>query len=209
MPSDKDPTPPMNHVFVDFENVHEVDSSLFSSKTATFTLLLGAKQTKLDVSLVEQLMAHAASVQLVRLKTSGRNALDFTLAYYVGRAVVADPTAWFHIISKDTGFDPLIEHLLSRRIHARRHADFSSLTFSATPKPIPMTPVSDDLLKRALEHLQRNLTNRPKKKSTLASHLLSVAGKSSNEVEITKLIEKLRAAGHLSINDKNAVTYHV
>jgi hypothetical protein len=39
--------------------------------------------------------------------------------------------------------------------------------------------------------------------------LLSVAGKASNEVEITKLIEKLSTAGHISINDKNAVTYHV
>ena len=207
MPSDKAPTPPMHHVFVDLENVHKIDSNFFSSKSTTFTMLLGAKQTKLDTALVEQLMQYAASVQLIRLTTSGKNALDFTLAYYVGRAVLADPTASFHIVSKDTGFDPLIEHLLSRRIQARRHSDFSSLDFAPVSKPV--APLSDDLFNRALERLRRNLTNRPKKKSTLASHLLSVAGKGSNEMEITKLIAKLCKSGHLTINDKDAVTYHL
>ena len=197
----------MHHVFVDLENVHKIDSNFFSSKSTTFTMLLGAKQTKLDTALVEQLMQYAASVQLIRLTTSGKNALDFTLAYYVGRAVLADPTASFHIVSKDTGFDPLIEHLLSRRIQARRHSDFSSLDFAPVSKPV--APLSDDLFNRALERLRRNLTNRPKKKSTLASHLLSVAGKGSNEMEITKLIAKLCKSGHLTINDKDAVTYHL
>jgi hypothetical protein len=38
----------------------------------SFTLLLGARQTKLDVDLVEKLLGHAASVQLVRLTGSDR-----------------------------------------------------------------------------------------------------------------------------------------
>jgi hypothetical protein len=82
----------MNHVFVDYENVHEVAPALIGAKSVSLTLLLGARQTKLDAALVEKLMENAASVQLVRLNTSGRNALDLALAYYVGRAVVADPT---------------------------------------------------------------------------------------------------------------------
>ena len=42
----------------------------------------------------------------VRLEASGSNALDFHIAYYLGNLVISDPTAYFHIISKDTGFDP-------------------------------------------------------------------------------------------------------
>ena len=64
----------MNHVFVDFENVHEVDPALFGAKSVSLTLLLGARQTKLDAALVEKLLEHAASVQLVRLTSSGKNA---------------------------------------------------------------------------------------------------------------------------------------
>jgi hypothetical protein len=101
--------PPINHVFVDFENVHKVDLSVIGSQAVTFTLLVGPRQTKLDVSLVEKLFAHAHSVQMVRLTSAGKNALDFTLAYYVGRAVAADPTGCFHIVSGDSGYDPLIK----------------------------------------------------------------------------------------------------
>ena len=71
----------MNHVFVDFENVHHVDLTLIGAKSVSFTLMVGAKQTKLDSDVsVEKLMAHSASVQLVKLKSSGKNALDFALA---------------------------------------------------------------------------------------------------------------------------------
>ena len=48
---------PMNHVFVDFENVHQVDLSLIGAKSVSFTLRVGAKQSKLDSDMVERLMA--------------------------------------------------------------------------------------------------------------------------------------------------------
>jgi hypothetical protein len=122
--------PPMNHVFVDFENVHQVDLTLIGAKSVSFTLMVGAKQTKLDSDLLEKLMAHSSSVKLVKLKSSGKNALDFALAYYLGRAALADPTGYFHVISKDGGFDPLVEHLRARHVHVYRHASCSDLTFN-------------------------------------------------------------------------------
>src|SRR3954462_3190428 len=131
--------PAVNHVFVDFENVHTVDLTVIGSKTVSFTLLVGPRKTKLDVSLVEKLFEHAASVELVRLTSSGKNALDFTLAYYVGRAVAADPTGLFHIISGDAGYDPLIEHLRSRHISAFRHSSFETLPFF---EPVKLTPAA-------------------------------------------------------------------
>jgi hypothetical protein len=198
----------VNHVFVDFENVHEVDLAIIGTKAVSFTLLLGARQTKLDAELVEKLLEHAASVHLVRLTTSGRNALDFALAYYLGRAAMADPTGYFHIVSKDTGFDPLVEHLRSRHINAHRHDGFSTLTFSPPPKPPAAFP-SEDLLARVLEHLRRNTTNRPKRKRTLVSHLRAFAGKTATEADVLDLVERLREAGHLSIGEKDAVTFHV
>lgn len=197
----------MNYVFVDFENVPEVDASMIGLKAVNFTLLLGASQKKLDAALVEKLMEHSASVQLVRLTSSSKNAVDFALAYYLGRAVLADSTASFHLVSKDKGYDPLIEHLRSRHVQVIRHDDFTTLTFSvpAKPKPAP----TDDLFTRSLEHLRKNLNHRPKRQKTLASSLLAFAGKTATEKSITALIAKLRKGGHLSIDDKNAVTYHL
>lgn len=85
-PLNMDLPPPLDHVFVDYENVQALDISVIGGKGVTFTLLLGSQERKLDVELVGQLFAHAASVELVRLAASGNNALDFTLAYYIGRA---------------------------------------------------------------------------------------------------------------------------
>ena len=80
MSSPSDLPPPMNHVFVDFENVHHVGSSLIGARSVSFTLLLGAKHTKLDAELVVRMMAHAAAVEMIRLTATGKDALDFTLA---------------------------------------------------------------------------------------------------------------------------------
>jgi hypothetical protein len=199
-------SPPMNHVFVDYENVHEVNPAVIGARSVSLTLLLGARQTKLDAALVEKLIEHAAMVQLVRLTTSGENALDFALAYYVGRAVIADPTGHFHIVSKDTGFDPLIEHLRSRHIHAHRHNDFTTLTFSGPAKPPSAPP--EDPMPRVLEHLAKHVNNRPKRKKTLLSHLRAFLGNAVTESDVLALVERLRQAGRLSIGNKDAVTYN-
>lgn len=171
-------------------------------------------------------MEHAAGVQLVRLTGSGKNALDFTLAYYVGRGVVADSTGHFHIISKDSGFDPLIEHLRSRHIHAWRHKDFAALT-GRTPAAAPPSsssapakqgkaaqmkpPASDkeDRLDRVVEHLRAHPHNRPRRKTKLISHLTTVLGHKVNEAEVVSVIETLGQLGRLTVDDKGAVTYQL
>ena len=202
-----DLAPSAHHVFVDFENIHQVDLSLIGRKSVSFTLLVGARQTRLDAALVERLMEHAASVQLVRLTSTGRNALDFTLAYYLGRAVLADPAAHFHVISKDAGFDPLIEHMRSRRVHIRRHDDFTALPFARVITPT--TTTNDAQLSRVRDHLRKNTENRPKRLKTLKSHLLAFLGKTQSEADVTLLIEELREAGDLVLGEKGEVTYNV
>lgn len=197
---------PKNHVFIDCENVRPVDASVIGTESFHFTFLLGAQQLKLDVTLVEKLMAHAATVQLIRLTASGRNALDFALAYYLGRAVMTDPSASFHIVSRDGGFEPLIEHLRSQKIRVLRHDDFASLTIPGRARS--SSPPPEDMLTRVLGHLRKNAATRPKRKKTLMSHLLAVCGKTATEADVVKLIEALSQAGHLSIGDKETVTYH-
>lgn len=219
--------PPVNHVFVDYENVHTVDPSIFGTKTVHLILLLGAQKAKFDATLVEQLLQHAGTVELIRLESSGRNALDFSLAYYVGRAVAADPGGHFHIVSKDKGYDPLIAHLLNKHIHVRRHDDFFALTFSAPPKAvdkskIPSKPAEPskqkvqtkskveteaDKEKRVLDYLRKPGAPKPRTKTKLLSFLVAHLGHKVNESETEKLVGSLSQAGHLFIDDKGKVNY--
>lgn len=225
MPAATHLPPPVNHVFVDFENVHKVDLAVIGSKAVSFTLLVGPRQTKLDVSLVEKLFEHAVSVELVRLTSAGRNALDFTLAYYVGHAVAADPTGHFYIISKDTGYDPLIAHLRSRQISAERHGSFEALPFVGPARPAALAPstiarkakvqsksVPDSLGKResrVAEHFRKPSATRPRTEKTLVRFLVAYFGHKITEADALSLVETLGQAGYLVIGDKGKVTYHL
>jgi len=208
--------PPINHVFVDFENVHEIDPALIGSKAVNFTLLLGPRQMKLDVSLVEKLLEHAGSVYLVRLASSGRNALDFTLAYYVGRAVAADPTGKFHIVSKDAGYDPLIKHLRSNHIHASRYDSSAALPFSGSANSEKLTSKTaaskadlllDERTAQVVEHFRKHSTTRPRSQKKRVSFLIANHGHKITEDEALSLVENLCKAGHLTIGEKGRVIY--
>jgi hypothetical protein len=210
---------PTKHVFVDFENVCDMDTTLLHDKNITFTLLLGAGQAKLDVGLVEQLLLHSASVQLVRLTTRGKNAVDFALAYYLGQAAAAAPQTAFYIISKDTGFDPLIEHLLSKNMRVLRHTDFAGI---ADPKPAPPAPVpipkaspksraaspnGGVSVDHVLAQLKKAPANRPKSRKSLLSYLVAHHGHGMTEATAAKLADQLCQTGSLTIDAKGAITY--
>jgi hypothetical protein len=195
----------MNHVFVDGENVHKIDPSFLPGKPVSITWLMGAKQTKLDARALEELMGHAATLQLVRLTSTGKNALDLALAYYVGRAVLADPASHIHVVSRDKDYDPLIEHLSERGIKASRHDDFSTLIKSGrAPRP---APAGITLLEGVVAHLRKNPKNRPKTRQALVKRLLN-AGLNGSESDFESVIGDLCDDGRLAIGVKNAVTYH-
>lgn len=217
MPTDPSPKtrPPVNYVFVDYENVPDVDLTMIGEKTVYLTLLLGVRQTKLNTELVERLMAHAASVQLVRLESPGKNALDFALTYYLGRAVQADPNAYFHLISKDTGFDPLIEHLKKRQFDVQRHDDSAALIARLSWKPpAAKAPANDtpasDVLKRVVDDLRAFPANTPKTRTKLANFVKARFGVPAPSKEvINNLIGQMEKASHVKIDGKGKVEYHV
>lgn len=216
------PGPAMNHVLVDFENVHHLDPAIIGAKAVSLVILVGAKQKKLDAEMVVKLFEHAASVELIRLTGSDRNAVDFALAYYLGRAVLADPGAYFHIVSKDSGYDPLIAHLQSRHVRVRRHHDFSTLTFTSPVKvgtaAKPLTPTAPpaasatgmtEAMTAVLERLRKSANNRPKREQTLLSHLKNELTAGATDEDAAHLLNKLVRAGFVSIDDKARVAYHL
>jgi hypothetical protein len=218
---------PVNHLFVDFENVTAIDLAMIGNRSVTFTLLLGPLQKKLDAIIVEKLLQHGTSVQLVRLTSAGRNALDFVLVYYLGCAVAASPTDSFHIISKDKGFDPLIEHLRSKQILACRHDGFDALHFpdtaeskATTPrtrtaeakshsKPKHLPPSAGELESRAIEHLRQPSTKRPRTRVKLENYLYARFGRSIGADKVSALVDGIGQLGLLCIDDQGGVKYYL
>src|SRR5437879_3459509 len=114
-----------NYIFIDFENVQEVDLDRIAGKSVKVVLILGEQHRKLPIALVRQLHQYASAVRLVETGCSGKNALDLVLASCMGEAKMDDPHGYFHILSKDKDFDALIAHYKTNGLLAARHKSFS------------------------------------------------------------------------------------
>jgi hypothetical protein len=206
-------TPSKIHfLFVDYENVTQIDFSIFQSQSVHLNVILGANQKKLDTDFVLKLSRYTTQMKLVQLTKTGKNALDFVLAYEVGQKAAANPKACFHVISKDKGFDGLITHLNNGKVRAQRHDDFSRIAFSAPAKTPPSPAVTkpkrvEDLIPTLREYLKKTSRNRPKKKKTLLNFLKSHLGKNSTEDEALRAFESLCQSGNVAVEENDNVSY--
>ena len=93
---------PMNlhYVLVDYENVPVKSLALLQGEQFRVCVFLGKNNTRLDTELVMAMQKLGDRAQYVKLTTTGPNALDFHIAYYLGKLVSADATGHFHVISK-------------------------------------------------------------------------------------------------------------
>ena len=104
----------MKHILIDFENVQPEASQLsgMDDESCHIWLFLGKLQQKtLSVELCEALCRFGKNVHFVRVAKTGKNALDFYLAYYLGKITEQDKEALICILSRDGGFDVLVKHL--------------------------------------------------------------------------------------------------
>ena len=133
-----------NYVLIDYENVQVKSLALLSENHFRVRVFLGKTNTKVHSDLAIAMQAMGERAQYVQLESSGANALDFHIAYYVGRLLATDPTGFVHIISKDTGFDPLVHYLKTQKLMTARSASIEQMPCFVQPPPavVPAPPQS-------------------------------------------------------------------
>jgi hypothetical protein len=212
-------------VFVDFENVPEVDLSAIRAQPVHVTLLIGNKQKKIDLELVEQIQAFAAQVKLVKVGASGHNALDLTLACYLGRAIERAPGGNFAIVSKDKDFAPMIAHLLDQDLEVARYDSFNALPFlhhrkpAAPPKSAVLAKaesVKSAQAKKPPEDRRVNVIarlknpanrNRPADETALRAYIKTALGKEASDTKVGDIVRELRDSRALTVDPNSKVTY--
>lgn len=112
---------------IDYENVQVKSLALLKGEQFQVRIFLGPNNKKLPVELVLAMQALGDKGEYVVLETPGVNALDFHIAYYLGALATIDPSGFFHIISKDTGFDSLIKHLKAKKVFSTRSVSVSNV----------------------------------------------------------------------------------
>ena len=119
---------------IDFENVQPTDIGSLVPGSCKIMTFLGQNQSKVPVALSRILQPFGADVEYLQISGSGPNAVDFHIAFYIGRLAASHPDARFTIVSRDTGFDPLVKHLASLKIVCNRTASIGGSVKLPSPK---------------------------------------------------------------------------
>lgn len=214
-----------NYILVDFENTQVIDLSLIIGKPVQVSLVLGEKQKHLPVVLVKQLLAHASQMRIIESTCVGKNALDFILACHLGQLVQQNPIGYFHIVSKDKGFDPLVTHLKQQKVLASRHDEFAKVPILvnqgalSTPLKTTSLPILDSLptstskqtlndhITLIMQHFIKRHNVRPLTRESLMADIHSRFSKRLTQDGVNVLVKELESRNFIKIHLDNKVTY--
>jgi hypothetical protein len=191
-----------NYVLIDYENVQPQTLLDLEADHFKVVLFVGANQTKLPYELAFAMQKLGARAEYVKVSGNSSNALDFHIAFYLGHLVAQDPGGYFHIISKDTGFDPLIEHLKRKKIAVARSKTVEDITLlkathsQSTPEKVAVI----------VANLKQRGASKPGTLKTLSSTIRSLFPKQLGEDELASLLVELQTKGLIVLN-KNKVSY--
>lgn len=186
-----------NFVLIDFESVQPESLAALEQDHFKIIVFVGANQTKVSVDVATTLQRRGTSAEYIRISGNGKNALDFHIAYYIGKLAAQEPTAYFHIISKDTGFDPLIQHLKSKGIFAARSTSITDIPLAK----VQDAKSPDQKARLFITKLEHPKATRPRTLKTLSNAIAAFFQKQLSETEVAAVVASLQKAGFLSVTD--------
>lgn len=187
-------------LFVDYENVGKSLDLKLVPEDVQVLVFFGASQKSVPTEFMRT--AHRMGPRFVQIdiEGQGKNALDFHVAFYLGEQLAANAQADCIVLSKDKGFDVLIEHLKQRGFKVRG-ADSMAVAFPSTApkaaaKPPTASPKSSAKqtppLVLAIEWLKSTQARtRPLKRKGLIAHLYTHFRKQLTEQQIEQLVADL------------------
>jgi hypothetical protein len=192
-----------NVVLIDFESVQPDSLDALQQDHYRVVIFVGATQARLPFEIVSAVQRMGDRAEYVKISGAGPNALDFHIAFYIGQMAAQDPTAFFHIISKDTGFDPLIRHLKSRHIFAVRSGSIEEMPHvKVSPKKS-----AQEQSRAFAESLRQPKSTKPRTEKTLRSAIATFFQKQRlTDAEVRAVVGALQSAGYAKIAD-GKVTY--
>ena len=189
-------------MLVDFENVQPKNMSLLNGGPFKIKVFVGANQAKIPLEMARALQVFGPDAEYVQIEGNGNNALDFHIAYYIGRLAADAPDAYFHIISKDTGFDPLIKHLKTQKIFCQRSTSIADIPLLKISNSKPILEQVDAVI----DNLVKRKTSRPRTLKTLRSTIKSLFVNQLTDDELDAIVKQLSKRGTINIADEK-VTY--
>jgi PIN domain-containing protein len=197
-------------LLVDYENVGHIDLTTLPPDIR-IAVFFGASQRKVPTALLKTVAQLGERFVQIDIHGQGKNVLDFHIAFYLGEYLTTSPKTRCVILSKDTGFDPLVQHLQGRKLSVQRVRTLAEAFTGAEPAA-PAAPRASQIEPPSLEKVVQWLSatqknKRPRRRKSLVAHLHSHFGQKVVESEIQSLVDRLIAARKLT-ETNGAVTYH-
>lgn len=192
------------YVLIDFENVQPKNLELLGELEFKVIVFVGANQTKVSLDLATAMQALGESAQYIKITGSGKNALDFHLAYYLGELAITEPEASFHIISRDTGFDPLVKHLRAKKRKIYRESDLAEIpALRLSPKTS-----TEEKIDAIVKNLTGRGQSRPRKVKTLSNTIQTLFAEKLSEQQLQALMKELEKRKYIQVKD-SSVSYQL
>jgi len=193
-----------NYVLIDYENVQPKNLEILGNHPFKVFVFVGANQVKVPFDLAVAMQSLGKGAKYIKIAGNGPNALDFHIAYYIGELAGQDPKGYFHIISKDTGFDPLIKHLKTKNIRVLREKDLAEIPILR----ISNATNSDEKITAIIKNLSGRGQSRPRKVKTLTNTINSLFTDKLDEKELLSIVKTLQEQKYIVVNENN-VSYNL
>lgn len=214
-----------HYILIDYENVPVKSLALLKGDRFRVGVFLGPKNTRLDTEFVLAMRELGELGNYIQLEAGGPNALDFHIAYYLGRLLEAKAADSYHIISKDKAFDALVAHVCksggacervdsieamscwSTSAAVKVATEKTAVPAMATPKPSAKKK-ADELVAQVVANFHKRATGRPRTEKTLRSTVKTLCGAQYSEKELDAVMARLLKKGYVSVTD-NKITYRL
>lgn len=113
-------------VLVDYENIQKIDLSILDESYRAI-VFVGAMQNPPKAARKLTTAHRFARVDFQKIEGAGKNALDFHIAFQLGRTIEVAPATECFVLSRDKGFDPLLSHLNKNGLKCQRISCLSEL----------------------------------------------------------------------------------
>lgn len=195
---------PTNYILIDLENVQPKNLNILLDHPFKIYVFVGENQNKIPFDLAETMQSFGENAKYIKISGNGKNALDFHLAFYLGTLSTKDTEGYYHIISKDTGFDPLVRHLRKTQIKIFRHKDLAE---------IPVLRISsarniEEKMDAVIKNLAGRGQSRPRKVSTLSNTINSLFAEKLSESEMAQFITALKNKKYITVQ-QDKVSYNL
>jgi hypothetical protein len=191
--------PPTNYVFIDFENVQPKNIEILKDHPFNILVFVGENQARVPFEMANALQEFGSNAKYIKISGNGPNALDFHIACYIGQLSVQDKDGYFHIVSKDTGFDPLVKHLRSNKVKVNRVSDLAEIPILRIHNSID----NDEKINAIVKNLAGRGQSRPRKIKTLSNTINSLFTKKLEENELNSVINILKTKKYIVVNQEN------